>query len=687
MWKPASVEILVAILASSAWGQARESVVVRRSTIEEVRAIKVVEADQGPRVAVRGVVTYRRKGGHLFLQDGRSAIFIQRQPGAPIVSPGDHVEVEGKVHPGFASYIVESRIRVLRHGPIPSPLEPSFEDLAASANHCHWVEIRGIVRAAARESDGAFHLTLSMGGGRVHGWTYGVGDPGARNLVGARVRLRGALGGRFNDQRQIVAPIVYFNDLGDVVIERAAADSPESVARRPVNTLRRFLPEPIDNVRVRVAGVVTCRQSGRIFYLQDETGGLRIQASEEALVQPGDLVEVVGFLAMGSLRPFLEDSIVSVTGHGPEPVPALLLPEHATSGLFDQRLVVADAELLDIRKDQGQHTLLLQAGSLVLTAWLPSRSAGGWRVPAVGAKLRATGVWAVDYSQEPNLEAIPRSFRLVLRSPEDLLVTALPSWWTTERLLALIAVLSICTGAAVTWVWTLRRKVRMQTAVIRRQVEQEAVSEERQRIARDFHDTLQQDLVGVMMQLNAASASRPELSIGAARTLEFARQLLRRSIDGIRATVWDLRFRPLDTEALPTALIASVQARYGRESPVHIKIIGEPRKLPTPVETHLLRIAEEAVVNAVKHSGARTIRMELNYSDSSLSLKVADDGRGFEPESVKLAKDTAHFGLISMHERTEKIGGSLTMRSSPGAGTVVEVEVALERDALDRGDG
>jgi signal transduction histidine kinase len=160
------------------------------------------------------------------------------------------------------------------------------------------------------------------------------------------------------------------------------------------------------------------------------------------------------------------------------------------------------------------------------------------------------------------------------------------------------------------WVWVLRRRVRDQTAIIRQQVHREAALEERTRIAREFHDTLEQELVGITMQLDTIQPklrTNPEL---AAQSLQVARQMVRRSLTEAHRSVWDLRCPALENGGLAAAF-AEVARSMTTESGVRIELKTEGQRIAVPrvAETHLLRIGQEAITNAIKHSGAARIRL------------------------------------------------------------------------------
>ena len=203
------------------------------------------------------------------------------------------------------------------------------------------------------------------------------------------------------------------------------------------------------------------------------------------------------------------------------------------------------------------------------------------------------------------------------------------------------------------------------------------VLEERARLAREIHDTLAQGFVGISSQLDAV-AVRMNGDMGVARQhLETARKMVRHSLTEARRSVMDLRASTLEDCDLPSALAtAARQWTMGSSVPVEIDIAGTSRKLPEDVEQNVLRIAQEAVANAIKHSGARRIWVRLETEARRLLLQVKDDGCGFEPAPVFSALD-GHFGILGMRERAERLGGELALSSHPGQGTHVEVRVPL----------
>ncbi|HYL35663.1 MAG TPA: two-component regulator propeller domain-containing protein [Bryobacteraceae bacterium] len=230
--------------------------------------------------------------------------------------------------------------------------------------------------------------------------------------------------------------------------------------------------------------------------------------------------------------------------------------------------------------------------------------------------------------------------------------------------------LCILTAAAAIWgLFRLRlRQIRQRFAL---------VLEERVRLAREIHDTLAQGFVGISSQLDAVALTLNGHLDLARKHLELARKMVRHSLTEARRSVMDLRASALEGQDLPAALSqAARQWTAGSPVDVQVDVAGSSRKLPEEMEQHLLRIAQEAVTNTVKHAHARQVQIHLALEPRRLSMVVADDGEGFE-QSEAFSEIGGHFGLLGMRERAERLGGELHLASQPGRGTKVEVTVPL----------
>jgi signal transduction histidine kinase len=141
----------------------------------------------------------------------------------------------------------------------------------------------------------------------------------------------------------------------------------------------------------------------------------------------------------------------------------------------------------------------------------------------------------------------------------------------------------------------------------------------------------------------------------------------------------DLRASALEGHDLPAALSeAAYQWTAGSPVQISVDVEGESRPLPEETEQHLLRIAQEAVTNAVKHARASRVSIHLEMAGRKLSLRVADNGKGFEQDEA-FSELGGHFGLLGMRERAERLGGELRLHSEPGHGTEVAVTVPISK--------
>jgi signal transduction histidine kinase len=216
------------------------------------------------------------------------------------------------------------------------------------------------------------------------------------------------------------------------------------------------------------------------------------------------------------------------------------------------------------------------------------------------------------------------------------------------------------------------------------QAREAGAGDERQRMAREIHDTLAQGLTGIITQLEAAQQSSHEAE--RERRIGHAKQLARDSLAEARRSVQALRPRALENSKLPDALAGEV-ARWSATSGVaaETRTTGEPRALHPEVEVTLLRVAQEALANVAKHAGASRAGVTLSYMEDVVTLDVRDDGAGFarpaqhSESSANGSKANGNpaggFGLIAMRQRVDRLAGQLEIESEPGAGTAVSASL------------
>jgi signal transduction histidine kinase len=200
-----------------------------------------------------------------------------------------------------------------------------------------------------------------------------------------------------------------------------------------------------------------------------------------------------------------------------------------------------------------------------------------------------------------------------------------------------------------------------------------SIVEERNRLARELHDSVSQKLFGLVLNAEAAATMLERDPAGAAAQVAGLGELAQEALGELRGLIFELRPASLEEEGLAATLrkhVDMLQRVHGRE--VELRISGAARTDPE-AEGEVLRIAQEALNNAIRHAEAERIELRLQARDGRLTLTVADDGVGFDPEAPGLR--SRRLGLTSMEERARGLGGTLAVVSRPGDGTTVTLEV------------
>jgi signal transduction histidine kinase len=310
-----------------------------------------------------------------------------------------------------------------------------------------------------------------------------------------------------------------------------------------------------------------------------------------------------------------------------------------------------------------------------------------------------------------------QSLQLLVPDPNNVKILDPPSWFTPQRLVIGLGILFAVLVVAVGWSVTVSKKNSMLSVLIRErekaqlalqgahdqleervkertaqlkfqisarkesEVQFKAILKERTRLAQELHDTLEQTLTGIALQLDTTSKlfeSRPD---GASHHLELARNLVSQSQVDVRRSVWDLRSRALEDFNLPEALSTSgKQLTDGTNIQFEVSAKGRVRPLPETVEENLLRIAQEALTNVIKHSEATVVTIELDYGPQNIVLEVKDNGRGFEQEK-SAGPDEGHFGLLGISERAKRLNAELQVSTEAGKGTTVRIQVPIEANS------
>jgi len=196
---------------------------------------------------------------------------------------------------------------------------------------------------------------------------------------------------------------------------------------------------------------------------------------------------------------------------------------------------------------------------------------------------------------------------------------------------------------------------------------------ERQRLARDIHDTLAQHFTSIIMHLAAVKHSNPE---SVQSEVQQAEDVAREGLDEIRRIVWDMQPEQIEKASLIEA-VEELAARWSAENSVQVKmaVTGTPRSLTSSAETALLRISQEAMHNINKYAQAKNVNITFSFMEDIFVMDIADDGLGFEPSNIKNG-----FGMKTMRDRAEELSGSFTIESERGAGTAIAVSIPIAEE-------
>lgn len=669
------------------------------AVLNKVVQIRRLSAEQAARklpVRVRGIVIDDIPTPDFFIHDGESGIFVKgySQTNGPHPHLGDLIEVTGYSNSGdFAPVIIETGVKILRQAPavpplqlkLPAPKLWDFNAISTGVEDSQWGSIEGIVRTVAVDNRSWKETVLAMTVKSSQG-TIEVRVPlldaaslhqNYASMVDSTIRITGVCGTIFNNQRQLLGVLFYVPRMQFIEVLSSAS-------RIPISNLMQFHPAPGETHRVRVRGIVSFQIPGKNIFIQEAGHGARVVTSERTPLHLGDIVEVLGFPAVGESSPVLEDATYRVIGHDQPPSPVVTGSSQLFDMHYDGLLVTVHGRVL--RKTtftSGKAGILVDSGDRVIEAQVDANNAA-YRELQPDAKVAITGICLV---RNGGLWRTPESTQLLVRSAGDIQVLELPSWWTARHIFWLLVITFSALVLAILWVAILGRRVRAQMEVIRQKLKRGAVLEERHRIARELHDTLEQDLVGITLHLDLAADRFKDDPDVAWHALQMGQKMSRHSMIEARRSVWGLRSEWLEKGDLLTALRESTRPHRTEDAEVVIHSSGVPRRLDRSVEMNLLRIGQEAIVNALKHANAKKIVLTLEYHSDRVKLSVADDGCGFIQDQRSFVNG-GHFGLLDMKERARSLGCDLLVNSSIGGGTRLEVvtEVKIEAAAQSGSD-
>lgn len=442
----------------------------RSRVLTTIRRVK--ESPSGPPgsglpAQLRGVLTFVfKEWNYAFLQDSSGAVFLNI--GDLQATAGDYVEVTGTTEPGqFAPIVRVQELRRLSTTNLPPPVKLDVTALSEGQYDCKWVQLEGIVRRV--ETDwGCARLLLNSQHGPFKAIVPTTQAASLTNLVNVMVAVRGACASDLNARGQVVGYTLHSPDEAHIVpLEPIPAD-PFAGEAAPISSIATFSPNRSFGRRVKVQGVVTHVQPNGVAFLQDLTGGVRLHLLAGQLLSPGMFVEIVGFPASYDSSLVLEEGLTRASAEPVAVVPVRTTAEEiVAAGTNDSMLVQVEAKVLQYTANTVRPRFILQDGDIIFNAPLVRRFADG-SVPRVrvGSTIQVRGICRNNAGDT----RVAESFRLLIVEPESIRVVEAVPWWTAMHTLSLLGGITAVAVLLLGWTWVLRRQVRRQTQVIRREL-------------------------------------------------------------------------------------------------------------------------------------------------------------------------------------------------------------------------
>lgn len=630
-----------AATALSGYGQLKTAI--------EVRSLSFDAAESGQAVDITGVVIFSDPPSTVFLQDETAGAFF-RPEGKPPPTPGSIVRVRGVTQPGlYLPGIENTAFEVVGKKGLPEPISVSFDDLASGRFHYQWVAVEGIVRTIESSGEGTAVVNVSLGSRAIE---IHVESPPSEaiKLIDSRVRVTGLAAGQINERRQLVAPYLRSQNWSDFEM-LTPAPKLNKIPKISPEKLLTFNIEGVAQHRVQLSGVVLAKFPDGLIYLRDGDTAVRVRLlNEDENLNVGSQIQVVGFAEMDRFSASLADcNVIEISPAESTPAPVSVGFLDLREGSYDSNLISITGILSDSYRNENGGVLVLRSGNRTLHANFPNLIEG----LTLGAEVTVTGICVIESARGSQYLSTPDIVSIRMRSADDVKILRTPSWWTPQKLGLALAGLGVMVLLGLLWIVLLKKQVHRQTGTLREKIENEAALEERQRLAREFHDTLEQDLTGLSLRLDAVTAL-PGKDEKVNSFLVASRNLVGRIQTETRNLVADLRHSRDGTANLATALQELVGDLPKDVGPEIILEFEDLEPMPARTVHHLKMIIREAITNALKHAAAGRIAIKVARNKAGLKITVVDDGRGFDPEA-ETHGTAGHFGCMGIRERARKL--------------------------------
>ncbi len=614
----------------------------------------------------------------LYLNDGEHGCYVALKTAETreiFQRPGQRVLVKGFSNAdSYLPHIEAISIEPKGNAPLPLPVPLTAENFILPESDCAWTTVKGQVIKGTFDSH-RFILTISAFGQDIELHLPNTLESSAlsKSLFDAEIEVSGVLISESDDSGQLVD-----RHIGVPSVQYIRMTSEDRNQEIPLISIAELLQSDTPrNGSLRTKGIITYRDNSRVV-LQYDRCGLLVRTTTPCLFERGDLVETVGLASRESTTTIFKAQSFRLleTSELPEPTRIEDLGKINREEL-DNTLVTLKAEIHEKRIAVNGAIISAEANGKVFQIGLPV-SWTDLRDTPPHSIADITGIFQQATATAPLNPVDPDSFQLLVMDTEDITILKRQGWWTPRRfqtLLTIFAIVGAILAMALTWVWLLRRKVAEQTDTIRAQIAQESSASERERVARELHDSLEQNLAAVALQIeNVIRFHKNEKFDKLGHALDVTKKMAKACQRESREAIYDLRGSDEESATWRDEMLLSEAERLGAD--IRLKISGKSYSLEADAKRQLRRIVREATYNSLRHGEATEVIVEYDYTPELFTAKVIDNGSGFD---TKGPRPEGHFGLAGMEERAGRIGANFLLESAVGSGTTVSIRLPVKK--------